>query len=81
MFDKLSTVESQYEELTRRLGTTEVQSDQGEYRKAAKALSELEPLVEKFREYKAVLKDIEGTQEMLNGGDADMREQIGRAHV
>ena len=74
MFDKLSTVESQYEELTRRLGTTEVQSDQGEYRKAAKALSELEPLVEKFREYKAVLKDIEGTQEMLNGGDADMRE-------
>ena len=74
MFDKLSTVESQYEELTRRLGTTEVQSDQGEYRKAAKALSELEPLVEKFREYKLVLRDIEGTREMLNGADADMRE-------
>ena len=74
MFDKLSTVESQYEELTRRLGTSEVQSDQGEYRKAAKALSELEPLVEKFREYKLVLRDIEGTREMLNGADADMRE-------
>ena len=74
MFDKLSTVEAQYEELTRRLGTTEVQSDQGEYRKAAKALSELEPLVEKFREYKSVLKDIEGTQEMLSGSEADMRD-------
>ena len=54
MFDKLSTVEAQYDELMARLGTTEVQSDPAEYRKAAKALSELEPLVQKFREYKAV---------------------------
>ena len=38
MFDKLSAVESQYQELMARLGTTEVQSDPAEYRKAAKAL-------------------------------------------
>jgi peptide chain release factor 1 len=74
MFDKLSTVEAQYEDLTARLGTSEVQSDQAEYRKAAKALSELEPLVQKFRDYKAVEKDIEGAQEMADGGDAEMRE-------
>jgi peptide chain release factor 1 len=74
MFDKLSTVEAQYHELTTRLGTAEVQSDQAEYRKAAKTLSELEPLVQKYREYKAVQKDIEGAEELAKGADADMRE-------
>jgi peptide chain release factor 1 len=73
MFDKLSTVETRYEELMRKLGTVEVQSDVAEYRKSAKALSELEPLVAKFREYKAVQKDVEGTEELIKGGDAEMR--------
>ena len=75
MFDKLSTVESQYEDLMTRLGTAEVQSDQAEYRKAAKQLSDLEPLVQKYREYKTVQKDIEGSEEIVRGAaDADMRE-------
>ena len=74
MFDKLTTVESQYDDLSTRLGTTEVQSDPGEYRKAAKKLSELEPLVQKYREYKGLEKDVEGAQELAQGADADMRE-------
>jgi peptide chain release factor 1 len=74
MFDKLSTVEAQYQDLTARLGTTEVQSDPAEYRKAAKTLSDLEPLVEKYREYKAVDKDIAGAEELAKGTDVDMRE-------
>ena len=65
MFDKLSTLESQYEELAARLGTAEVQSDASEYRKAAKRLSDLEPLVQKYREYKVVQKDIEGAEELV----------------
>ena len=36
------------------LGTSTVQNDQAEYRKQAKALADLEPLVEKYREYKAL---------------------------
>jgi peptide chain release factor 1 len=74
MFDKLTSVESRYDELTARLGTAEVQSDPSEYRKAAKALSEIEPLVQKFREYKAVDADIAGTEALLEGGDAELRE-------
>ena len=73
MFDKLASVESRYEELMNRLGTVEVQSDANEYRKSAKALSEIEPLVQKFREYKTVQKDFEGAQELAKSGDADMR--------
>ena len=74
MFDKLSTVESRYEELMARVGTAEVQADPSEFRKAAKALSELEPLVEKFREYKTVEQNIAGAEELAKGSDADMRE-------
>ena len=74
MIEKLSTVEAQYVDLMTRLGTTEVQSDQAEYRKASKALSELEPLVQQYREYKAVQKDIEDAQGIVAGADTDMRE-------
>jgi len=73
MFDKLSAVESRYEELMSRLGTVEVQSDQAEYKKSAKALSEIEPLVQKFREFRAVQKDLDGAEEMAKGSDAEMR--------
>lgn len=74
MLDKLSAVEAQYDELAARLGTAAVQSDPAEYRKAAKALSELEPLVQTYNEYKTVLKDIEGSEELGRGADAEMRE-------
>jgi peptide chain release factor 1 len=73
MFDKLAAIESRYDELMARLGTAELQSDPGEYRKAAKTLSELEPLVRKYREYKAVERDIRGAQELVASGDAEMR--------
>src|SRR5687768_4747273 len=56
-----------------RLGTGEVQSDPVEFRKAAKALSDMEPLVQKYREYKAVHQDIAGSEELLRGSDAEMR--------
>ena len=74
MFDKLLNVENKYDELMTKLGTAELQSDVAEYRRSAKTLSELEPLVQKFREYKAVDQDIKGAQELVNGNDAEMRE-------
>jgi peptide chain release factor 1 len=74
MFDKLLSVENKYDELMTKLGTAEVQADAAEYRRSAKTLSELEPLVQKFREYKGVEEDITGAQELVNGNDAEMRE-------
>ena len=72
MFDKLAATERQYEELLAKLGSAETQSDPSEYRKNAKQLSEIEPLVEKFREYRTVTRDIAQTEEIAK--DADMRE-------
>lgn len=74
MFDKLTATERQYEDLLQRLGSGDVQNDPAEYRKNAKALSELEPLIERFREYKNVTRDIAQTEEIAASGDADMRE-------
>jgi peptide chain release factor 1 len=73
MFDKLAAVEKRYDELMTRLGTVEVQSDAAEYRKAAKALAELEPLVQKYREYMTVEADLAGTTDLAKGSDAEIR--------
>src|SRR5438132_896238 len=74
MFDKLQAVEQRYDETLQRLGATEVHSDPAEYRKQAKAAAEMEPLVERFREYKTIVRDMAQTEELAAGADADMRE-------
>src|SRR3984893_10812445 len=74
MFDKLNAVEQRYEETLARLGTAELQSDPAEYRKQAKAASEMEPLVECFREYKIAARSRAETEELAAGGDREMRE-------
>ncbi|MDE3154221.1 MAG: peptide chain release factor 1 [Acidobacteriota bacterium] len=75
MFDKLSSVESHYDELLQLLATPEIQADAAEYRKQAKALAEIEPLVEKFREYKSVVREVAQTEELVQqSADPDMRE-------
>src|SRR5215213_1537163 len=74
MLDKLAAEEQRYEEVMRLLGTSEVQSDAAAYRKHAKALAEVEPLVQKYREYRTVLADVASTEELAAAGDPDMRE-------
>ena len=74
MLDKLQSEEARYEQLLQLLGTSEVQSDAVEYRKHAKAAAELEPLVDRFREYKTVAQEIAQTEELVSAGDPDMRE-------
>jgi peptide chain release factor 1 len=74
MLDKLNSIEANYEELMRLLASPSVQSDSNEYRKHAKALSDLQPLVERFREYKSVVKEAAQAEELAKSADADMRE-------
>jgi len=74
MFDKLAAIEHQYEDLVALLGTSEVQSDASAYRKHAKMLAEIEPTVERFREYQVVTREIAHTEELARSGDPDMRD-------
>src|SRR5262245_10389658 len=74
MFDKLAAEERRYEELMQLLATPAVQNDPAEYRKHAKALSELEPLVERYREYKTTTQNLTEAEELVQSGDSDMRD-------
>ena len=74
MFDKLNALELHYDELMSLLADPAVQADPSEYRKHAKALADLEPLIERFREYKALVRDIAQTDELLTAEDPDIRE-------
>jgi len=73
MLDKLLSVESKYNELLTLLGDATVQADQSQYRTHAKAVAEIEPIVEKFREYKAVVSEITQAEELAASDDAEMQ--------
>ena len=72
MFDKLSAVEAQYDQLMAEIADPAVQGDTAKFRSHSKALAEMQPLVEKFRQYKDVIVQINATEELLK--DPDMRE-------
>jgi peptide chain release factor 1 len=74
MLEKLKTIEDKYEELTKLLMDQSVLSKPSELMKYTKEQAELQPLVEKIREYKKLLSEIEGAEELLKGGDGDLRK-------
>ncbi len=67
--EKLAAVEKRYEEITAELGKPDVVSDPALYQKHAKVRSELEPLVDKYRELKSILNQLSGTREMMQEAD------------
>ena len=76
MFEKLSFIEERYQELTEQVSDPEVIADQEKFRKLCKEQSDMLPIVEKYREYKKLSKDMEDSLSMLSDGglDKDLRE-------
>jgi len=74
MLQKLQSLEHKYEELNNLLSDPKVLSTQNEFQKYSREHSELQPIVEKIREYKKLIFDIASTEELLSGNDAEMRE-------
>ncbi|MBN1623545.1 MAG: peptide chain release factor 1 [Clostridia bacterium] len=75
MFDKLENIENRYEEISRQLSDPSVISNQDRYRSLMKEINDLQPIVEKYREYKEVKKKIAEALEMLSGSlDPDFKE-------
>ena len=72
MFDKLAAVEARYEHLMAELADPAVQADTAKFRSHSKALAEMQPLVDAYREYKTVDAQATATEELLK--DPDMRE-------
>ena len=83
MFERLEDTEKKYEELTRQLSSPEIVSDSSRYQKTAKAHSDLREVVEKYREYKDLVRGIAESEAMVKSEtDAEMRayaeEELGK---
>ena len=73
MFERLEQIETRYEELGSQLADPEIISDQPRYQKTAKQHRDLEPVVEKFRQYRQVTNGIADARAMLEESDPDIR--------
>ncbi|EHT8052491.1 peptide chain release factor 1 [Staphylococcus pseudintermedius] len=77
MFDQLDIVEERYEQLNELLSDPEVVSDSNLLRKYSKEQSELQKMVEVYRQYKQVKEDAEEIELMLaETDDADEVEML-----
>lgn len=77
MFDKLQVAEDRYEEISHKLSDPDVINNQDEYKKYMKEYSDLEEIVQKFREYKKVTSESAEARELLNETlDKDFREMV-----
>ena len=72
MFEKLAAIEARYDQLTSEISDPAVQADTAKFRAHSKALAELQPTVDTFRQYKTVREEIAATEELLK--DPEMRE-------
>jgi peptide chain release factor 1 len=73
MFDRLDQMEARYEDLGKQLSDPNIVSDQENYRKVSKQHRDMEPIVEKFREYRAVKNGIADAKAMLAESDPEIR--------
>ncbi|SHK19877.1 peptide chain release factor 1 [Geosporobacter subterraneus DSM 17957] len=75
MFDKLEFIQDKYEDLSRKASDPEVISNQSEWQKYVKELSDLEPIVNKYKEYKSVKRGIQEAKGILSeSNDEELRE-------
>jgi peptide chain release factor 1 len=71
---KLQQIEVRFEDLTRQLADPALIADAAEYRKTAKARSDIAEVVDKYREWKKVSGELDQARGMLAEQDADLRE-------
>ena len=72
--DKLRGLEARFEERSRQLADPEVVGDREQYTRITRAYAELRPVVEKFRCYIEVLKELDEAEELLRTAtDPEMR--------
>ena len=77
MFDKLDFIEGHFNDLNKKVSDPEVIADTALWSKLCKELSDITPIVEKYKEYKRAKTDIEEAKEMLNDNlEKDFREMV-----
>ena len=65
MLNKLQVLEDKYIDLTEKISDMEIINDQKVWQKYMKEHADLEPIVNKYREYKSVLNDLSESKAIL----------------
>src|ERR1044071_9277393 len=81
MLDKLEGIEKKYEELTRQLSDPELLADQQRYPKVTKQHRDLEEVVAKYREFRAIEQGIQDSKEMLEVETDEEMLELARAEL
>ena len=83
MFNKLLSVEERFEEVNEKICQPDVVADMDTYKKLMRELKQLTPVVEKFREYKAVQAAFEEAKMLLDEGglEKDFKEMVEAEYV
>ena len=77
MFDRLDDILIRYQQIMEELNDPDVVNDQKHFRKLMKEQSDLQPLVEKYTEYKNTKQTIDDSLEMLEAeDDEEMKEML-----
>ncbi len=74
MLDQLADVETRFLELEKLLSNPDTISDKNKYRDTAKEHAGLYQIVEKYREYNKISREIQDNKELLNDKDAEIKE-------
>ena len=74
MFDKLDFISDKYEELAMKVADPDVINDQPRWQKYIKEMVEMEPIVNKYKEYKKTKESVAEAKEMLDSGDEELKE-------
>lgn len=77
MLDKLEFIENKYDELSIKISDPSVMANQNEWRKLCKEHAELEVIVNKYKQYKGTLDDLESDKEMLQEeSDKELKKML-----
>ena len=77
LLDKLEFIENKYDELSVKISDPSIMQNQNEWRKLCKEHSDLEIIVNAYREYKKVTEDLQANKDMLSSeNDKEMREML-----
>src|SRR4051812_13232130 len=73
MIEKLAEIEQKFERLTAELSDPEVLNNNDRLKRVSKERASLERMVETFREYRDISKQLDETMAMLEDKDPDVR--------
>ncbi|MBF0317366.1 MAG: peptide chain release factor 1 [Nitrospirae bacterium] len=75
MIEKLKTIEDKYDEITLKLSDPGIVSSQKDFLRYSKESSELQPLIDKIKQYRKMLDDMEEAEGIIRAStDVDLRE-------